>query len=123
MSLKLPFVVKTVINKFWYIYNPNISGHMELNFKNFNVDVRCLLSFDTRKKIKYFLQNMKGHVRVFMGPDQTYPIGYELKGNYINATFAWTVPVVAIQWYYQDTEYPSVEYPRSDISGLITYHP
>ena len=55
MSLKLPFVVKTVINKFWYIYNPNISGHMELNFKNFNVDVRCLLSFDTRKKSNIFL--------------------------------------------------------------------
>ena len=40
MSLNLPFGIKTVVNKYWYIYNPIPTGHMELKFKYFNVDVR-----------------------------------------------------------------------------------
>ena len=66
---------------------------------------------------------MKGQLRVFMGPDESYPLGYELKGHYINATFVWTVPIVTIQWYYQDTNYPSVEFPRADLTGQISYKP
>ena len=42
MSLNLPFGIQTVVNKSWYIYNPIPTGHMELKFKYFNVDVSNL---------------------------------------------------------------------------------